>query len=260
MNNKFLYALACIKLSQSSTKTLEINLIVYNSILSPLLLLCFILIKWKNISFINIIFFLFIFIITITNLVFSSLLRHWRKNNLIKTIKKVKGIVLAKIGFGLAITLLIFTIIEEFIFVYSYSDRHKKIGAEEYLISYLTFSFLEIFSILGICIWKLLIDRIIRGLDYPGLAPNIISINTGPVVMVPPGGIIYTDTQRNTLMPITTDNNQNNNQYNYKYNNIVEKPQNIPNQIQQPKSKYSKSNTTTTKYFKSNTTTTKYSK
>ena len=91
-----------------------------SSILSFFLFLCLVIIKWKNISSANIIFFIFMFLISLPNIVISSFLRYWRSKSVIKTTKKSQGVKLAKIGFSLIIIYFIICIIEEVIFVYSY--------------------------------------------------------------------------------------------------------------------------------------------
>ena len=103
-----------------SSRALEINLIVMSSILFFLLFLCFIIIKWKNFSAGNVVFFVFMFLISLANIVISSFLRYWRAKNLIKTSKKSNGVKLAIAGFTLTIIYFIICFIEEIIFSYNY--------------------------------------------------------------------------------------------------------------------------------------------
>ena len=213
--------LTALGFKKSSSKCLEICLIVFNSLLFFFMLLSFILIKWAYISSLNLIMFIFLFIIIIINIILSSFLRHWRNKDLIKTVKKDKGTTLAKTGLGITIVLLILTIIEEFIFGLSPIKRkdESEVGSLIIMIciAYFTFSFLEYFSIYGIILWCFLKERIINELDNP---------QTGNVVVVQP---IYVNGQGN--VPIIDPNYNVNGQGNvpiiYPNNNIS--PYNTPN-------------------------------
>ena len=70
------------------SRTLEITLIVLDSIAFVLYFLCLVVIKWKELSKINVVFFVFMFLMVVACLVFSILIRLWRSKNLIKTLKK----------------------------------------------------------------------------------------------------------------------------------------------------------------------------
>ena len=73
-----------------SSKAMEINIIIFNSISFVLIFICFIAIKWKEIPYPHLIAFLLMFIIIIIDLIFSSFIRYWRAKNLIKTEKKYR--------------------------------------------------------------------------------------------------------------------------------------------------------------------------
>ena len=141
---------------------MEINLIIFNSILIVLLFLCLIIINGENSSFYLFIF-VIMFIISIINLIFSSILRHWRRINIIKTDRKVKGTSLALAGFILTVVLYAFCLIEEKIFIKVYSLK-------EILVLYITYFIIEIFSIMQLYIWLILRTRIKDELDE---APSI---------------------------------------------------------------------------------------
>lgn len=228
----------CFK--SSSSKSLEICLIVFNSILFFFTLLSFILIKWAYISYFNLVMFILLFIIIIINIILSSFIRYWRNKNLIKNEKKEKGNTFAKTGLGLTIILLIFTIIEEFAFSIGLPGIILNIEDKSSLflmlfISYLTFSFLEYFSIFGIILWCFLKDRIINGLDNP----NAPQIQTQPVVIQP----VYINGQGNvpTIGPYNNLYNNANALTNGPYNiphmnenaqsNNIQETFNLPNQI-----------------------------
>ena len=91
----------------------------------------------------------------------------------------------------------------------------------EYLISYFTFSFLEVSLFLGIWIWYLLRIRIKQGIDGPlsNLA-NILPVQRGnidqygrQVVVIREGDVVYVDGQRHVAVPV--QNQYNNPQYSY---------------------------------------------
>ena len=232
-----------------SSRALELNLIVFNSILSFLLFLCLVTIKWKKISVANVLLFILIFLICLGNTVISSFLRYWRAKNLIKTTKKAIGFTLATIGFASLIICLIIDIIEEFIFSYSYYNlrdsciypnekcKYGFITSGELFVSYLTFTCLELFLIYSIFIWWLLRNRIKQGLDGPaqqaviargaeGLGERAMYDQYGrQVVVVQPGDVVVMDGQRNVAVSADQYNqyynpnsNQNINQFNNQYN------------------------------------------
>ena len=224
-----------------SSKALEINLIIMSSILSFLLFLCLIIIKWKKISVGNVLLFILMFLISLGNIVISSFLRYWRAKNLIKTTKKVKGVKLAIAGFVSIIICFIVNIIEEFVFSISYykvkdscySGRGCKYGlvtSGELFFSYLAFTCLELYLIYGMFIYWLLKGRIEQGLDGPVPEGTIGRQAAGgamydqygrQVVVVQPGDVVVMDGQRNIAVPMdqyNQYNNPNSNQYNNQYN------------------------------------------
>ena len=245
-----------------SSKALEINLIVMSSILSFLLFLSLVIIKWKKIAVGNVLLFILIFLICLGNIVISSFLRYWRAKNLIKTTKKAKGRTLALIGFISIIICFIINIIEEFVFSISYyklkdscySGEECKYGfitSVELFISYLTFTFLELYLIYGMFIYWLLKTRIEQGLDGPvqegvvgrevaGLGGRGMHDQYGrQVVVVQPGDVVVMDGQRNVAVPADQYNqyyNPNNNQYNAPNSNQYNVPNsnqyNVPNSNQ----------------------------
>ena len=91
----------------------------------------------------------------------------------------------------------------------------------QYLISYFTFSFLEVSLILGIWIWYILRIRIIQGSDGPlSNITNILPIQRGnvdqygrQVVVIREGDVVYMDGQRHVA--VSAQNQYNNPQYNY---------------------------------------------
>ena len=216
--------------NRAQSKSLEITLIVLNSISVFLLLLTLAMVKWKNISIANVIFFILMFLICICCLLFSILIRLWRSKDLIKTIKKATGISLSTAGLTLTIINFVLCLIEEIIITigfsradypcrtYSYyenpyyrrtssdidcSGRYSNyytgiISTSEYLITYFTLSYLEISLILNMIIWSILKGRIRLELDGPAQAqpvihspsPQVYDPYGRAVIVVQPGDVV----------------------------------------------------------------------
>ena len=77
----------------------------------------------EKLSIFDLIIFISMLIITIINLIFSSLIRYWRANDLIQN-KKPIGIIFTIISLILTILLLIACFIENFIFYHSYNKKN----------------------------------------------------------------------------------------------------------------------------------------
>ena len=195
--------------SRALSKTLEINLIVYNSIAVILIFLSLVIIKWKEISSANIVLFILMFILCICCLIFSICLRLWRSKGLIKTSKKNTGYRLAISGLTLTIINFVVCLIELIVMSIGFNkanypcgrnddDRYydyyyRRISTEvvdcsrypdfytgvittgQYLVAYFTFSYLEISLILDMILWTFLKNRIRLELDGP------TPINVAPV-------------------------------------------------------------------------------
>ena len=113
----------CLKKAYS--KTLEINWIVFNSIYIAFYLLASLIFLFSSTSIIDFIvlaFLLFLLLLSILNLIFSSIIRYWRAKNLIKTEKRNIGISLSKAGLGFAIILFIICFPAYIIMVISISN------------------------------------------------------------------------------------------------------------------------------------------
>ena len=244
-----------------SSKALEIHLITMSTILSFLLFLCLVIIKWKKISVSNVLLYILMFLICLGNIVISSFLRYWRAKNLIKTTKKAKGCTLALTGFVSIIICFIINIIEELVFSFSYYKlkdscysggecKYGLITSEEIFFSYLTFTCLELYLIFGMFIYWLLKSRIQQGLDGPvqegvigrgvaGLGERAMYDQYGrQVVVVQPGDVVVMDGQRNVAVSMdqynqnyTPNINQYNNQYN-QYNTPISNQYNNQNNNQ----------------------------
>ena len=216
--------------NRALSKTLEINLIVYNSIAVLLIFLSLIIIKWKEISNANIVFFILMFLMCICCLIFSICLRFWRSKGLIKTLKKDTGYRLAVSGLVLTIINFVVCLIELIVmsigfnkanypcdtgeydngyYGYSYIRRISTdvdcskersnyytgvITTGQYLIAYFTFSFLEISLILDMIIWTFLKNRIRLELDGPTpirvAPPAPIDPYGRAVIVVQPGDVV----------------------------------------------------------------------
>ena len=111
----------CCCFNNLLSKTLEIMEIVYNSTSLVFLLLCLIIIKWSNLSIVNLLLFLLLFIIILIILILTIFLRYWRAKGTIKTTKKAKGLKFATACFVLSIICLIINIIEEFVIIFGFN-------------------------------------------------------------------------------------------------------------------------------------------
>lgn len=187
-----------------TAKTNEIILIISNVIAILLLCLCFKIIHWSEIYFINLVLFITMLLITLICLIFAILLRYWRGSNVIKTTKKETATKISTADFALSIICLIVCIIEEIAIIISFAkikvdcvlkddeedmimfyrrristqrisddisacnDKNERIN-NEYYISYVTLSYIEIILIISICIISILKKRIINktDLNYP---------------------------------------------------------------------------------------------
>lgn len=189
--------------SRASSKSLEITSIILNSISLLFLLLCLIMIDWKELSTANLVFFLIMLFLNVAYLIFSILLRIWRSKNMIKTLRKKVGVSLAVWGLVLIIINFIACLIEEIVFsigvnranypcynnddsghrdpYYYYYRRVSSVDCsgknsdyyteaitfKQFFIAYLTFSYLEIILILDMTLFCILKNRINLELDGP---------------------------------------------------------------------------------------------
>ena len=208
--------------------------------------MCFILIKWGELSFLNLILFIAMLIILICSLVFTFMLRCWRSSGSIKTTKRQTGIKIVTAAFALTIINLIICVIEEIVIISSFSKimtckddtnedflmdfyrrrlnrgneitelnelsecEEKRIAKDnEYYISYITLSYTELMLILSLCILSILKKRIIHKVD-DNLPPVIAAMNPygRQVIIVHPGEM---------GMGMQNYNDYNNN-YNYNFN------------------------------------------
>ena len=222
-----IYGVLCF--NRSLSKTLEINLIVYNTIAVILIFLSLIIIKWKEISSANLVFFILMFLMCICCLIFSICLRLWRSKGLIKTSKKNTGYRLAVSGLTLTVINFVVCLIElivmsigfnnanypcdrgEAVNTYYYTG-YRRISTEvdcngkssnyytgvitsgQYLIAYFTFSFLGLSLILDMIIWTILKNRIRLELDGPTpirvAPPAPIDPYGRAVIVVQPGDVV----------------------------------------------------------------------
>lgn len=192
------------------TRTLEITLIVLNSLSFLFLLLCLAIIKWKEFPLANVLLFIIMLLFSLACLILSSILRYWRSVNTIKTTKKSSGTCLAALGLALSIIHFIACIIEEFVFIFSLRDIDI-ITSIQVSLAYYTFSYLEISLILNMIIWTILKPRIINGLDEPipvEITPNHMYSPYGRAVIViqQPGMAM----NQNQINPAYIYNQQNN--------------------------------------------------
>ena len=183
-----------------SAKTNEIILIVANIFCLFFLSLCFYIIKWKEISKINLLLFILMLLIIIICLILTFFLRCWRSSGVIKTSKRNTAINIATACFALSIINFIACIVEEVAFVISFSKRfppcpsdnkfddlyiYRRISSydeclekrnkanKEYYIAYVTLSYMEFMLVLSLCILSILKKRIINKTD-DDIIPTIV--------------------------------------------------------------------------------------
>jgi hypothetical protein len=214
--------------NQALSKTLEITLIVLNSISFVLLFLSLVIIKWKELSAANLVFFILMFLISISCLIFSIFIRYWRANNLIKDQKLKTATNLSIAGLTLVVINFIICIIEEIVLLvgfyrvdypcYSneyrettiyrristkvdcsnkYSDYYADVITDgQYFIAYATFTYLEVALIFSMIIWTILKTRIRLKLDGPqsqvavAPSPQMYDPYGRAVVVVQPGDVV----------------------------------------------------------------------
>ena len=248
-----------------SAKTNEFILIFGDIVALFLLFMCFYMIKWKEISMINLVLFIAMLLIIILCLVFTFMLRCWRSSGAIKTTKREAGIKIVTAGFILSIINLIICGLEEIIIIISFGkimncgvdtendlyssyfrrrlnnrgkditelndslecEEKRKAKNKEYYISYLTLSYLELILIFSICIFSILKERIINKVD-----DNLPSV----IAAVSPYGrqVIIVHPGNEGMMGIQNYNNYNNNyDFNYHSQNMnFGKKKNNPNSNQ----------------------------
>ena len=249
-----------------ATRKFEISLIVFNSISTVFLILCFGIFSWSKIPKVNLVFFILMLLINLCCLTFAILLRYWRAKEVIKTTRKKNGVTISMIGFIFSIIFFIICIIEEYCLIigfrmvdypcgsngsrdynryycYGWEFYTHEIKDSEYIMAYLTFSYLEIALILGIGIWYFLKVRIVQGLDGPAPIQPVQGVMYDQygrqVVVVQPGDVVMMGGQRHVAVNQPQYNAQYQNQYNnyqqnyypnnYPYNNninnnMMEKP------------------------------------
>ena len=195
----------------AQTKTLEIALIILNSISFVLIILCLGIIKFNEMPKANLALFIIMLLINLAYLIFSIILRYWRAKNVIKEDKRSLGVSLSQAGLILGIVQFIFCLIEEIVFIIGcYRTNHPCYRNDEYyngnyhyyrrissvdcfnkdssyyidvitwgqeFIAYITFSYLEIAIIFAIILFHLLKNRIQMKLDGPPqvhISPQVV--------------------------------------------------------------------------------------
>ena len=222
-----------------SSKAMEINIIIFNSISFVLIFICFTAIKWKEIPYPHLIAFLLMFIIIIIDLIFSSFIRYWRAKNLIKTEKKNIGNIFCIISFTISFILSLGTFLELIYFnAILEKDEKNSIGKFAYIFANVTFVVVFILSSIEKFIWCFLKGRIVNELDeLPQLPTNVQIVQraneqnaaaqnyyTNPV-----NGVVYSE-QPIASGNIVTYNNPYNNQNNFeedKKDNNVQAVENL---------------------------------
>lgn len=206
--------------SSLSSKTNEIILIIANIIAGFFLCLSLYIIKWQNISKINLISFIIMLLIVLITLIFMILLRCWRSSGAIKTNKREIGKKIATAALALNIINLIVCIFEEIAILISlakiapkclddedfndlnyfrriltrnqFSDsdechKEKRNIDKQYSISYITLSYMEFMLLLSVCVLNILKRRIITKSDFDvqDMGREVVVVHQGPIYATP---------------------------------------------------------------------------
>lgn len=194
--------------NSAQTRSLEISLIVLNSISLVLLIICMAVINFKEIYNSNLYFFIIMLLFSIACLIFSIIVRYWDSVGSIKSVQKGTAACLCILGMILSIFFFIACLIEEIImsisfyrvnypcydYIYTsnpYIYRRRIsdydidcylngkdynieiISLGQYYLAYVTFSYLEIGLIFMITLWTILKNRIQSGIGAQVIVPNI---------------------------------------------------------------------------------------
>lgn len=165
-----------------SSKCIEITLIVLNSLLLAIYIVCFSVINMATYGGYGLLYF-FILAPLFINFVFSIVLRYWRSKNVIKTDRKKRGTHLTITGFIFTAITYAFAIISNTIisgdseYIETQCARYGKHCPHNYdsLVLDITFIITEILSIFLLYAWINLYNRIKKELDEP---PSFRSIKT----------------------------------------------------------------------------------
>ena len=165
-----------------SSKCIEITLIVLNSLLLAIYIVCFSVINMNTFGGYILLYF-FILAPLFINFVFSIVLRYWRSKNVIKTDRKKRGTHLTITGTIFTAITYIFAMFANKIISDSSEDiimnciRNDKNCPHTYdgSVLYATFAITEIISIYLLYAWITLYTRIKKELDEP---PSFRSIKT----------------------------------------------------------------------------------
>jgi amino acid transporter len=235
-----------------SAKTNELILIFANFFCLFLFIISFLIIKFGEISFLNLILYIVMLLIIICCLVFTFMLRCWRSSGKIKTTKRETAIKVITAQFSITIINLIVCVIEEVVILVSFakvlicdddiideplsgfyrrslnkkgieelnelSECQEKRDAKnnEYYIAYVTLSYTELMLVLSLCILTILKRRIINKVD-DDLPPVVTGMNPygRQVIIVHPGN----DMGMQNYNYYNNDYNYNNN-FNYNSQNM----------------------------------------
>ena len=165
-----------------SSKCIEITLIVLNSLLLAIYIVCFSVINMATYGGYGLLYF-FILAPLFINFVFSIVLRYWRSKNVIKTDRKKRGTHLTITGFIFTAITYAFAIISNTIIsgdsgiIEEQCERNDEYCPHNYdsLVLGITFIITEILSIFLLYAWINLYNRIKKELDEP---PSFRSIKT----------------------------------------------------------------------------------
>ena len=199
-----------------SSKCIEITLIILNSLLLAIYIVCFSVINMNAYGGYVLLYF-FILAPLFINFVFSIVLRYWRRKNVIKTDRKKRGTRLTITGFILTVITYTFAVVtdkkisddSEYISIRCIRYVEKCPHTYDGSVLYINFVFTEIISIFLLYAWINLYNRIKKELDEP---PSFRSIKTQTT----------DDPEKEETIPLETNDNRQGNAVSI-YNN-----ENIP--------------------------------
>ena len=206
----------CFSYNGYSSKCVDVALIVLNSISFILSIACLAIIKFDNLRGFSKVVLILLFLLTLSLLILSIIIRYWRSIGTIKTSAKSHGTKIADAGFALTIILFVLCFVADVILALDftkanypcdsyYSDDYRTtwlrnlakkvsincqtvpkdyyteaVGIGQYLIAYFFISYTELAMLFCMFLWRNSKRRIVESIDGP------IIVEAQPVIMQQP--------------------------------------------------------------------------
>ena len=217
----------CLGCTRDVSAAMQIGIIVLNSFSFVLILLCLIFISWDELNTASLVLFIIMLIITVIYLILSILVRYWDSNGLTKTDKKNITLGLCIFAVALCVIHFIVCIISETVVTKAFIKanfpcldidintvknidnmdiddcvkwgkdyKSGVISALEYVLAYLTFSYLEVALIAKGVLWivvRMKIERNNIQVVQPVVRPSqVVTLpQTGVVMIQQPNPAFY---------------------------------------------------------------------